>query len=497
VTLKPARALFILGLFFLTIQAVFAQNRQAFPRLTPDPKALEYFNLGQRPGGYSWQNLAEISLWASGDTAAFHLDKITSAANAINASAELPAADREKAEFILLYMHKNILKSYSLYQTRVDTLFTGGRYNCVSSAVLYMILCKAAGLDASGVMTKDHALVTVHIGSENIDVETTNAYGFDPGNRKEFHDDFGRLTGFSYVPAQNYRDRQTISQIELVSLILNNRIADYERQNNFTDSVPVAIDRAALISGYSLSVDAAAQQDHLFKDPRKDLMDRLFNFGAMLLRAGREEDAVRWAAAASANYPDEGRWQEFVMASVNNNLMKLTRSGRLTEARNFLNTHEKILSAANYTILDTAVTDAELLNSANQIRTAGDGDAVLNAIDRARTAKKIEEKRAMELIVYAVQKTSLAISSAPGRNWSAAIQYVEGAIARFGTNRELEQTLASYRTNLATEYHNRFAAEWNRKNYAEAERILNEGLGLFPGDRQLLRDRETVNRQKN
>jgi hypothetical protein len=44
----------------------------------------------------------------------------------------------------------------------------------------------------------------------------------------------------------------------------------------------------------------------------------------------------------------------------------------------------------------------------------------------------------------------------------------------------------------ATDYHNRFATAWNRRNYDEAERILNEGLAKFPDDRQLLSNKETI-----
>ena len=482
-------------LIFFNIQTVVhAQSRTtAFPRLDPDPKALEYFSVIKDGSGYSWQKLAEISLWASGDTSASTLGKISAAVEQLKASPDLPSADKERAEYILSFMHKNILKSYSLYQTRVDTIFTNGRFNCVSSAVLYMIFCDALDIFTWGVMTKDHAFVMIPIGEMEYDVETTNSFGFDPGNRKEFHDSVGNITGFAYVPPQNYRDRQQIGKIELVSLILNNRIADHERQNRFGDAVPIAIDRAALLAGSALAVNEGTESwGHLFEDPRKAIMDRLFNFGSMLLKAGREEDGLRWAAAASEKYPDTQRWQEFTLAAVNNNVMKLTKAGKLTEARSFLEGQKNILTAADFANLDTFLIDAELLSGANKIRTAAEGDAVVNAVEQARTGGKIGEPRAVELRMFAVQKTAAALSAAPGRDWRAAIAYLEKTISRFGTNRDLEQALQTYRGNLGTDYHNRFAAAWNRRNFDEAERILNEGLAEFPDNRQLLADRETV-----
>jgi tetratricopeptide (TPR) repeat protein len=485
---------------FLLRAAIFAQSRTAFPRLEPDPKALEYYKLSERNQNYSWTELAEISLWASGDYSASNIDKIRAAAETLNNSPARPQAAKEKAEFILGFMHKNLLKSYSLNQTRIDTLLSNGRFNCVSSAVLYMILCESAGLHASGVMTKDHAFMTLHIGESDIDVETTNPYGFDPGNRKDFNDQFGRVTGFAYVPARNYRDRQTIGQIELVSLILNNRIAELESRGNYVEAVQVAIDRAALLMGnVSSGKPDTAEKSYgpIFENPFKDLMDRLFNYGASLLKVGREKDCLAWAAAASSVYPDENRWQEFILAAANNHIMRYIKSGKTADARNFLEGETTIINPANYAKLETILVDAELLDSVNKIRTAADGDAVILAIDQARSNGKIGEKRAVEILTFAVQKTSSALSAAPAKDWRAAVAYIEGVLARFGANRELEQALKTYRNNIATDFHNRFAAEWNKKNFEEAKRILNEGLSEFPDDRQLLSDKAAIIRTGN
>ena len=502
--LKPS-ILILAALLFLVSQTARAQNRPpSFPRLEPDPKAIEYHSLGARASGYTWVEYAQISLWASDDTSAATLDRIRAAASALNSSSELPSGGRERAEFILTYMHSNILRSYSLYQTRVDTIFTNGRFNCVSSAVLYMILCESAGINTSAVVTRDHAFVIVHIDGQDIDVETTNRYGFDPGSRREFHDNFGTLTGFAYVPAHNYRDRRTISKIELVSLIFINRIADHERQNRYADSVPVAIDRAALLLGADYS--SASQIDNsesLFEDPRKVVMDRLFNYGASLLRANREEDGILWATAASARYANSERWQEFMFAAVNNRITRFLRERDINAgaARNFLEDKKNILTSGNYAQLDTILVDAELLKRANEIRGAVDGDSVIADALNARENGRLPERRANELIVYAVQKTAAVLCAAPARDWRAAINYIETFISRYGgridSNRELDQALRTYRDNIATEYHNRFAAEWNRRNYDEALRILNEGLAEFPDNRQLLTDRETANRRRN
>jgi len=472
---------------------IHAQN--AFPRIEPDSKALDYYRLGVK-SGYTWQDLAEISLWSSGDATLSGMDKIKTTINALSTAIDRTASDRDKAEFILGYMHNNVLKSYSLYQTRLDTLLSNGRFNCVSSAVLYVILCKSAGIDSSGVMTKDHAFVMVHINGQDIDVETTNSFGFDPGNRKEFHDSSGKITGFAYVPPQNYRDRQTINQIELVSLILNNRISELERSNNFAASVPLAVDRAALLLGGSYSLTSGiSTSEFLFIDPRKDLMDRLLNYGASLLKSNKEEDCIRWAVFASSTYSDNNRWQELFLAAVNNRISRFIKERNTSDARNFLESQKTHITEANYAQLDSLIVDADILNRANNFKTAAEGDEIIADIEKARNGGRLTEKRAAELLTYTVQKTAMVLSAAPLRDWRAAIKYLENALSKYGANREIEQSLNTYRSNLATDYHNRFAAEWNKKNYDEAERILNEGLDEFPNDRQLLSDKQIITKQ--
>jgi hypothetical protein len=251
---------------------------------------------------------------------------------------------------------------------------------------------------------------------------------------------------------------------------------------------------------------SASQIDNsesLFEDPRKVVMDRLFNYGASLLRANREEDGILWATAASARYANSERWQEFMFAAVNNRITRFLRERDINAgaARNFLEDKKNILTSGNYAQLDTILVDAELLKRANEIRGAVDGDSVISDALNARENGRLSERRANELIVYAVQKTAAVLCAAPARDWRTAINYIETFISRYGgridSNRELDQALRTYRGNIATEYHNRFAAEWNRRNYDEALRILNEGLAEFPDNRQLLEDRETANRRRN
>jgi tetratricopeptide (TPR) repeat protein len=333
-------------------------------------------------------------------------------------------------------------------------------------------------------MTKDHAFASVNINGELVDVETTNPYGFNPGNRKEFHDGFGRLTGFAYVPATNYRSRSAITPIELVSLVFSNRIADLETRGRFAEAVPLAISRAVLLEGRRNPADNA-----FFEDPRRDLVTRIFNYGASLLKAGKEEDALRWAAFAEPQYPDAERWQEFINAAVNNRLVKFIQQKRAACARDFLAVNAPSLSGENYGRMDAMVLEAELSETAQAVKNSLEADAALAAIAAAERRNVLPAERIGELRTFVIGKTASFFAAAPARDWPLAIAYLEKAIAEYGTNKQWERALAGYRSNYAAGYHNRFADAYNKKNYDEALRILNEGLSKFPGDRQLLSDK--------
>ncbi|MDR3334019.1 MAG: hypothetical protein LBT13_03890 [Treponema sp.] len=465
-----------------------AQTAVPFPTLEADPKAYEYARQEQA----SWQTLTELSLWASGaDGSAtgkrqpFFEGLIRGAVDELRMSPALPLYPREKGVFVLAFMHKKFLKTYAPYQVKLDTLLTSGTYNCVSSAVLYMILAVSVGLDVKGVMTRDHAFVMVNAGGSLIlDVETANPLGFDPGTRREFHDNFHAVTGFTYVPARNYRDRASISQLELVSLILSNRITELESRNRFNEAVPLAVNRAALLSQRR---NPAASS--FFSDPRKDLIDLLLNFGNSLVRAGKEEEALRWAGLAEARYPDE-EWQDFIYTVVNTRLVQMLQNQRISEAQDLFNANLSRLSPGNAAAFRIMILDADLVQQSSRIRSSDNAEAVLKLLDEVKTtsilpAGRIEELRTFVLLkaaeLLALEKSSLE-----------ALKFIEAAITRYGKNSQLENSLQVFRTNRVAELHNTFVDLFNHRNYEGARQFILDALKEFPGNRHLSADLELV-----
>ena len=506
------KAICLKTVFFLFLLLVEPLNAQVFPSLEAAPQAYEY---ARRIEGNNtrWLDLAEISLWASAVNAgqgaevkaASYLDRIKSAVEELSASA-LPQNPKERGEAVLTFLHKKFLKSYSEFQTRVDEVFISGRYNCVSSAVLYMVFCISAGLEVEGVMTRDHAFVSVRAGSEAIDVETTNPYGFDPGNRKEFHDAFGKTTGFAYVSAKNYRDRTVISAAEMVSLILSNRIAILEKGNRFADAVPLAINRAVLLSGGESPIafvrqaentgppaaqaqNASAQRNtgnktEFFEDPQKDLMNRLQNLGAFYVKNGKDDDAIAWAEYAGNHFPDSQRWQELIKTAANNKLVRLIRSKKTSDARSALTALKGKLNSNHYAELDIMVLEAEVADKVNNIRKPGDIDAALAFLIQSWDRLPADRREEMRSVAVLAETDRYG----KAKDWHGGMRYLSGAIEKYGTNTRLENAMRIMRQNRVSELHNEFAALFNKRDYNGAKASVQKSLQEFPEEKQLLQD---------
>lgn len=484
---RRSRRFFLLCAFAAAGVNAWGQD-QAFPRLEADPVALSFAAAHQAGGGNAELYLG-MALWASGvpDGRAGDAEKRLRAAIAELATQELPASEGARAEAILTFMHSRFLRRYEERQTRLDLLVLSGSYNCVSSAVLYLILGTAAGLDVEGVVTRDHALCTVRTEAGRVDVETTSSLGFDPGTRREFQDEFGRVTGFSYVPPRNYRDRSPVGPLELVSLIFSNRIVEAEAAGRYSQAVEMALDRASL-----LSLRNRAHEAPLFGDPRKELIDRLLNFAAALARSGRDEQALDWAAAVSVRFGADPRWADFVHAALNNLIVRHLRAGRTPEARAALDARSYLLDERSHLELERLVTDAELIELTRTLPRGGNPEGAYQAVAAAEARGALAPARAVELRSFIALGEAERAASVAG--YRGGLESIEIAISRFGPYQRLEEARRVYRANRVAELHNRFARLFNRRNYAEARDAALEALGEFPGERRFLENRDMAER---
>ncbi len=173
------------------------------------------------------------------------------------------------SEKLLFILHSKIFKKYLFDANRISLLIERGEFNCVSSSIIYTIFLLKYGFNVVCVRTIDHAFVKIIFEEEQIDVETTNKYGFDPGKDKKIIDEFGRITGFTYVPQNNYKDRQDINIKKLLILIYHNLLNAYFNNENFIK----ASNLAYII--YIINNDEASKND--FITSFKNYLAYLFN----------------------------------------------------------------------------------------------------------------------------------------------------------------------------------------------------------------------------
>ena len=135
-------------------------------------------------------------------------------------------SDYELGRSLLAYLHETRLKRYDSSQSAIHTMLKKGKFNCLSSTALYLICARSLGLTVEPISAPNHVFLRMKNGDSWIDVETTTKYGFHPGTRNEFFDEFGRLTGSTYIPPQNYRDREIITERQLFSLMLQAQLPE-------------------------------------------------------------------------------------------------------------------------------------------------------------------------------------------------------------------------------------------------------------------------------
>jgi hypothetical protein len=89
----------------------------------------------------------------------------------------------EQGRLLLHALHETVLVRYDANATDIDDVIATGEFNCLSSALLYVIAAHELGLATHAMVTKRHAFARVAVGDTSFDVETTtpNGFGIDRG----------------------------------------------------------------------------------------------------------------------------------------------------------------------------------------------------------------------------------------------------------------------------------------------------------------------------
>lgn len=168
-------------------------------------------------------------------------DELRKTFGSVDVSAFPIEQQKKFAELLNVQLHNFFFKEYKADSDNFLEIVDYGRYNCVSSSILYVLLLSYFGVKAMPVQTTEHVFVVVYFpDGTTVDVETTNAYGYDPGKKKEVLDELGKVTGFSYVKQKDYKNRFNISLKSLLLLPVHNRSAYFTKIGNHQAALRLA-----------------------------------------------------------------------------------------------------------------------------------------------------------------------------------------------------------------------------------------------------------------
>jgi hypothetical protein len=491
--------------------------------LVGDPGFAELGALAEPLGLASLERAALLASGVTPDRAPAYESRIASLLEGLRSEAGGIADPAAKGEAILTFLHKTVFRSYGENATTLDGILDTGMFNCVSSAVLYTLAARELGLETQGVRTSDHAFCALVVGNRRIDVETTNPYGFDPGNKKEFKDSFGRATGFAYVAPGGYGDRRAIGDRALVGLILSNRASLLERRGRFAEATRLGADYDELCR------DA---------DSYAFLIDRINNLVADLESRRDFAGASAAAKAAAEAFPQEPRIASLAETASYNRAAALAQSGDWAGAFDMATALEKDLApdsptgaaSAEEKLLSELAANA-LANLAQSYARSGDfaggrgavaeragpagpeaakaaysviGDAELvraaNSLPFAKAvaaADRILASGEVALTRYAQALAAIYGNEAgrlgTGGDWLGGAALAEAGVAKLAAAKApgdggLALIARNLRRNFVAEAHNRFARLYNSGDYAGAAAAIEKALAAMPGEASLERD---------
>ncbi|WP_455383152.1 hypothetical protein [Salinispira pacifica] len=457
---RPGQLSFMLTLLLLLSPPLPAQQTDDAIRWEARPDIAAFAG---RP--LSWAERVRLSLIASGvrqeDLAGYQQKIAALVDEAKTATVGLDAASR--ADKLLQLLHQKTLGTYSFYQTRVDVLLDTGSFNCVSSATVYNLVAEAIGLKTAAVSTTDHAFSQVVLPDRTVDVETTSALGFDPGQKREFHDAFGKLTGFAYVPPGNYSRRTLIDDRGLIALILQNLMTEAQSKGDNVTPVGLAWDVRALEPG----AEADALVVRSYQNYLVDLNNR-----------AEYQRGLQIVTRLESKVGRSGQTDQLAAAFAQNLITARISAGDYSGAR------DAAASWAARTSRTRPQWDAMILKAQAQSEYQKKGWAATMDWLTGYSGSNPQE---VPQIRVSLTLQELQRRMAGGR-WEEALGFWYGLPSALKSDAQISRLRDVLVYNAAVEYHNRFASLMNRGSTEQARSVLEEGLRRFPDSPLLKQD---------
>jgi tetratricopeptide (TPR) repeat protein len=308
----PAAVLLMIHL----IQPVFPGQaaETAFPGISPD----QFTSLEQS----FFEDLSDGTLRGFDPYDAFLIASGIVQADAFSAARQrvrqirkqaLAGLDREADPYslgktLLFRLHDQVFKEYDETASAAGMLLDQGKYNCLSSSILYYLIARDLGLAVSGALVPGHTFCVLSDPRGDKVVETTVRYGFDPGQVEV--EQLKRQTRYVYVPETVYTEKKTVTWRELMSLLYTNNLnlAGLVVHDDYADYLPRF--RKALLFDPANAVF------------EKNMVVCLNNLVVLSLEAGRWEQAQAFIQEGKSLKSAAGIFEEFEIQYYNQAAIK-------------------------------------------------------------------------------------------------------------------------------------------------------------------------------
>ena len=295
---KLVKTIFLTFLLFIISGNLFAEIKiQEDMKLLPNP-AITKFNLaGDKMEPDDFIKAALIASGVPDNKIPSYLKRVNEIYNDYVLYRTTKNTQLNDAEAGILYLYdKDILIEYEENQTYLDKLLDTGYYNCVSSAILYMYMMKRKGFKVIANETPTHVFCTVLDNGKEVDVETTNPFGYKPGQQINVTSSSGKKYSPFIAPGA-YEERKKISGRRLIATIYSNRIVYLTKEDN--------INKEEILQ---LALDATELQ----LNTKEALQDLFFNAGNVMYYLCNEDkylEAMYVSKAIQDKYAKYGRSQ--------------------------------------------------------------------------------------------------------------------------------------------------------------------------------------------
>jgi len=209
---------------------------------------------------------------------------------------------------LLLRLHDQVFKEYVETASFARVLLDKGKYNCLSSSILYYLTARDLGLAVSGVLVPNHTFCVLSDPRGDKRIETTLRYGFDPGRIEV--EQLKQMIRYVCVPEAVYKEEKFVAWRELLSLLYTNNLdlAGFVVRDDYEDYLPRF--RKALLFD---------PQNKVFKD---NMLVCLNNLAVLSLETGELEKAHAFILQGRALETSESTFKTFEVQYYNQSATK-------------------------------------------------------------------------------------------------------------------------------------------------------------------------------